>query len=69
MYGPEEAGLAPYCAPVSRLAGTGPAPGMASRYGKSANGLASLKMIVESSGVSTDFRPSLFGSVSLYGPG
>jgi hypothetical protein len=29
----------------------------------------SLKMMVLSSGVSTDFRPSLFGSVSLYGPG
>ncbi len=68
MYGPEEAGAALYCAPVSRFCGTGPAPGMASRYRKSDCAFFRWKTIVESSGVSTVFRPSLFGSVSLYGP-
>src|SRR4051812_9625911 len=69
MYGPDEAGAEPYCAPLSRFCGTGPAPGMASTYKKSEDGFASLNTIVESSGVWTVFRPSLSGAVSLYGPG
>src|ERR1043166_7835114 len=67
MYGPDDHGLSvPYLAPVSWACGTGPAVGMASRYGKSANGAASLKTIVLSSGVVMDFRPSAL--LSLYGP-
>jgi len=42
---------------------------MASRYRKSEYGFLIWKMIVESSGVSTDLRPRWFGSLSLYGPG
>jgi len=38
MYGPDEAGAEPYWAPVSRFCGTGPEPGMASRYRKSEYG-------------------------------
>src|SRR4051794_28327895 len=69
LYGPEEAGASAYFSPVSRFCGTGAPIGIEISYGKFAFGAASLKMIVESSGVSTDFRPILFGSLSLYGPG
>ena len=69
MYGPEEIGWSAYLSPLSLAAGTGAAPPIASRYGKSAKADLRWKTIVLSSGVSTDLRPSFFGSVSLYGPG
>ena len=69
MYGPEDAGLSAYLSPVSRFCGTGAPTGIESSYGKFAFAFARRKMILESSGASTVFRPSLFGSLSLYGPG
>ncbi len=63
-YGPEATGLSPYFAPVSFAAGTGAATPIASRYGKSANGSASLNVTVLSSGVAMLRRPVL----SAHGP-
>ncbi len=58
-YGPDEIGFSPYAPAASSAAGTGLLEGSAITNGKSRAGVVSVKVIVRSSGVAIEPRPSL----------